>query len=107
MSRVRIGLITGPDEKVGRDLARTLVEERLAACVNIISGVRSVYRWEGKIEDDPEVLLVVKTTTEKADLLIDRVAELHPYDLPEVLILEVEKGLPGYLSWVAQETDSA
>jgi len=85
-------------------LARSLVGERLAACANIVSGVRSIYRWQGKVEDEPEVLLVIKTRAELVESLARRVAELHPYELPEVVALEAVDGLPDYLDWVFAET---
>jgi periplasmic divalent cation tolerance protein len=85
-------------------LARLLVEERLAACVQRIEGVRSVYRWEGRVHDDPECLLVAKTTAGRFELLRERLAAAHPYAVPEILAVPVSAGLPAYLAWVAAET---
>jgi periplasmic divalent cation tolerance protein len=85
-------------------LAARLVEERLAACVQRIEGVRSVYRWEGRVHDDPECLLVAKTTAGRFALLRERLAAWHPYAVPEILALPVRAGLPEYLRWVAAET---
>ncbi len=98
-------LITAPadGETPGR-LARTLVEERLAACVNRVPGLVSTYRWEGKIEEDKEELLVVKTAEDRLEALFQRVAELHPYTVPEILALPVEKGHPPYLEWLFAST---
>lgn len=81
-------------------LARTVVEERLCACVNVLPGVRSFFRWQGKVDTADEQMLVAKTTAEAAELLQDRLAVLHPYDVPEVIVLSVSAGLPAYLSWV-------
>lgn len=81
-------------------LARALVEESLAACVNRISGIRSTYRWEGELCDDEETLLVIKTTREVRERCQERLVELHPYSVPEVLTLPVESGHPAYLDWV-------
>lgn len=106
MSResVRAVLVTAPDSEVAAGLARTLVEEGLAACVNLVPGIRSFYRWEGQVQDDPEVLLVIKTRSDRCDALAQRVQELHPYDLPEVLALPAVGGSAAYLDWVAAES---
>jgi periplasmic divalent cation tolerance protein len=101
---VRIALVTAPSAEVGRTIARALVEERLAACVNLVDGVTSVYRWQGAIEEAREVQLVVKTVQERVPALVARVAELHPHKVPEILVLPVESGLPAYLQWVVDET---
>jgi periplasmic divalent cation tolerance protein len=100
---VRVVLITAPDAESGARLARTLVEERLAACVNAIAGVRSVYRFEGAVHDEPEVLLVAKTRADRAEALLQRVLAIHPYDVPEVLVLPAVSGSPAYLDWVRAE----
>jgi periplasmic divalent cation tolerance protein len=100
---VRVAFITAPDEEAAIRIARALVEERLVACVNVVSGVRSVYRWEGAVQEDAEVLLVVKTRADRAGDLVDRVVELHPYELPEVLLLPAVGGNPPYLDWVREE----
>ena len=96
---VRILLCTAPPAKA-RPLAGLLVEERLAACVNLVPGLRSVYRWKNDIHDDPETLLIIKTTAEHVDALADRLAERHPYDVPELLTLAPEAGLAPYLAWL-------
>lgn len=95
---------TCPEVHTAERIATALVEERLAACVNIVSGLRSVYRWQGKVEAADEVLLLVKTLPEHYPRLQDRLRELHPYELPELLAVETEFGLPEYLRWVADET---
>jgi periplasmic divalent cation tolerance protein len=90
-----------PAGRLGAEaLARALVEEGLAACVNVIPGVRSWFRWEGKVDVADELLLVAKTTAGSVARLQARIVELHPYDVPEVLRLPVDDGLPAYLQWV-------
>jgi periplasmic divalent cation tolerance protein len=93
-------LITVPDADVGASLARTLVEERLAACVNLVPGVRSIYRWEGEVQDDREVLLIVKTREDALPALTARIGALHPYDVPEVIALPIAGGSEAYLAWL-------
>lgn len=105
-SQVRVVLITAPDAEVGAELARALVAERLAACVNLVPGVRSIYRWEGAVEDAEEVLLLVKTSAERCEALASRVKDLHPYALPEVLTLPAVGGSAAYLDWVLSESSS-
>lgn len=100
---VRVALITAPDADTGARIARTLVEERLVACVNLVPGVRSIYRWEDAVQDDAEVLLVAKTAAVRAEALAARVREVHPYDVPEVLLLPVHGGSAPYLDWVREE----
>ena len=97
-------LITVPDEKAARKLAKPLVEEGLAACVNTVPGVRSIYRWEGKTCDEPEVLLIVKTRRACFEALERRVREVHPYSVPEVIALPIVEGSAPYLDWVAAST---
>lgn len=101
---LRVVLSTAPDTEAAKSIARTLVEERIVACVNIVSGVHSVYRWQGKIEESGEVLLVMKTVQDRLSALVSRVKELHPYSVPEVLALPVDAALPAYAAWVADET---
>ena len=103
-SEVRVVLVTAPDLDTASALARTLVEERLAACANLVPGVRSIYRWQGEVQDDAEVLLVVKTRAGRCDALAARVRDLHPYDVPEVVVLPVGGGSRGYLEWVIAES---
>src|SRR5512138_3591241 len=94
-------LVTAPSPEKAAELARAVVEERLAACGNVVPGLRSIYRWEGKVQEDEEALLVLKTTRARFDALRDRVHALHPYDVPEVLALPVEAGSAAYLAWLA------
>ena len=97
-------LVTCPRQTVGEKLARTLVRERLAACVNLIPGLTSIYRWEGKVHRDAEVLLVIKTRRLRLTALIRRVTALHPYSVPEVIALPLVGGSAPYLSWVQDST---
>jgi periplasmic divalent cation tolerance protein len=97
---VLIALCTCPDADVAGRIARALVGEGLAACVSVLPGVTSVYRWEGEVRTDAEVQLLIKTTAARLPVLIDRVRELHPYELPEVIAVPVIGGLPDYLQWV-------
>ena len=97
--------ITAPNEEEASKISHTVVEERLAACVNIIRSVRSIYRWQGRIEDESEVLMVVKTKRTLFDRLQGRVKELHSYEVPEIIGLPVIEGSKQYLDWLGQETD--
>ncbi|MEJ2313647.1 MAG: divalent-cation tolerance protein CutA [Nitrospirota bacterium] len=97
-------LVTAPSEKEGMEIARALVEERLAACVNVVGSLRSVFRWEGRIEDEGEVLLVAKSREGLFEALDRRVRDLHPYSVPEVIALPIVKGSEAYLSWLEEET---
>lgn len=101
---VRVVLVTAPGLDVARGLARQLVEAKLAACVNLVPGVRSVYRWEGEVEEAEEVLLVVKTRADRGGALAERIRALHPYELPEVLELAAVGGSSAYLDWVRAES---
>ena len=96
----RVVLITAPDMEVARGLARALVEEGLAACANLVPGVTSVYRWEGELCEDAEVLLVVKAPAERLEALAARVDALHPYDVPELVALEPAAVEARYLAWL-------
>ena len=92
---------SGRVDRLGaHDLARALVDERLCACVNVLPGVRSYFRWEGRVDAADELLLVAKTTAAAAAALRARLVALHPYDVPEVLELAVADGLPAYLRWL-------
>jgi periplasmic divalent cation tolerance protein len=101
---VLVVLCTCPDEPTAERIARALVSERLAACVNRLPGIRSVYRWRGDVQDEPEVLMLIKTTRDRYQALEMRLKTLHPYDLPEIIALPVTIGLDAYLDWVAGET---
>lgn len=96
--------VTAPNRDQASQMARTLVEERLAACVNIVDGVQSVFRWEGKLHEDQELLCLIKTRPDLLPALIERVQTLHPYDVPEILAFEVTDGSPAYLEWLREST---
>lgn len=96
----RVVLVTAPDPVVAESLVRHLVEEGVVACGNILPGITSIYRWQGEVEHETEVLLLFKTTPAGADRLVKRVPELHPYDVPEVLVLPVEVGHAPYMQWI-------
>jgi periplasmic divalent cation tolerance protein len=98
---------TFADEEEAARIARTLVEERLAACANIIGPCRSIYRWEGRIEDAREVAALFKTTAEGAEALIARLAELHSYDVPAAVIWPIAHALEPYAEWVAASVTQA
>ena len=97
-------LITAPDEENAARIGRALVEERLAACANIIKGVRSIYRWKEEIFDEPECMLLIKTAADKFALLEKRVRELHPYEVPEVIAVKISEGSKQYLDWIEENT---
>jgi periplasmic divalent cation tolerance protein len=98
-------LITAPNREVGRMVANHLVENALAACVNIIAPIESIYSWEGKVQQDEEVLLVVKTRTALVEsLLVQAVKSVHPYDVPEVIALPIQAGSRNYLDWISSVT---
>lgn len=97
-------LCTVPSEEVGVNIARTLLDERLVACVNIVPGVRSLYRYRGNLEDERELQLVIKTRRALYPRLEARIQELHPYEVCEVLLLEVGAGAEAYLGWIFAET---
>ncbi|WP_448481889.1 divalent-cation tolerance protein CutA [Pseudoxanthomonas mexicana] len=101
---VSLILSTCPDADTAQRLARILVEERLAACVSLLPGAVSTYRWQGRVEQATKVQLLAKTPADRRDALMARLAELHPYELPEILAVETAAGLPAYLDWVTAET---
>jgi periplasmic divalent cation tolerance protein len=93
-----------PDRPAAEKLAAALVRKRLAACVNILAPCRSVYRWKGEVQQDEEHPMLIKTTSERYAELEAEIRKSHPYDLPEIVAVPIERGLPAYLSWVADET---
>lgn len=100
-------LSTCPDDATARRIAEALVDQGLAACVNVLPGVHSVYRWQGRVEREDEVLLLAKTTPQAFAALRDGLVALHPYDLPEVVAVDITDGLPAYLAWIASQAGSA
>lgn len=95
--------VTAPEDEAV-DLAKTLVEERLVACVNLVPGLRSIYWWQGKVEDEPEVLCVMKTRSNLFESLRDRVRELHSYEVEEIIALPILAGNLPYLDWIKENT---
>ena len=93
-----------PERAAAERLADLLVEKRLAACVNILAPCRSVYRWQGAVRHDEEHPLLIKTTAERYPALEQALRSGHPYELPEIIAVPIERGLPAYLQWVAAET---
>ena len=99
-----ISFATCKDRRQAAKIARALVKERLAACVNIVPGVASIYAWEGRIEEGREVLLLIKSRAALSKRLASRVRELHSYSVPEVLTIPIASGNPAYLRWVREST---
>jgi periplasmic divalent cation tolerance protein len=97
-------LTTLPADADGEAFGRALVEERLAACVNVLSLMDSVYRWEGRVERETERQVVMKTTRDRVDALWDRVRELHPYEVPEFIVIPIADGSDAYLRWIGEGT---
>ena len=99
-------LTTLPTADAAAEVAKALIGEKLAACANILPALRSIYRWEGKVQDENEVLVLLKTQQAGFAALKARILELHPYEVPEVLAIPVEQGHQAYLDWIARETTS-
>ncbi|XP_065085002.1 divalent-cation tolerance protein CutA-like isoform X1 [Ochlerotatus camptorhynchus] len=102
-----IAYVTTPNANSAKELARKLVERKLAACVNIIPGLTSIYEWEGKINEDQEILLMIKTRTARVDELSKFVRENHPYSVAEVISVPIENGNPPYLDWLSKTVTEA
>ncbi|HME35090.1 MAG TPA: divalent-cation tolerance protein CutA [Candidatus Sulfotelmatobacter sp.] len=105
MTDKRIVLSTAGSEDEARNLARHLVEHQLAACVNIVPQIESIYRWQGKVESSQEWLLLIKTTAERFPAVRDAIRELHSYELPECVAVAIEDGSPLYLQWLADSVN--
>ena len=97
----QIVLTTCPDKACAERIAQALVEDGLAACVNILPPMHSIYRWKGKIEQATEQLLVIKSTVARFPAIRERLQALHPYELPEIIAVPIADGLPGYLAWLS------
>ncbi len=97
-----IFLVTVPNIEEGKKIARYLVENKFAACVNIVQNVFSIYEWKGKIEQENEHILVIKTTSEKSDLIPQKINEIHSYETPECIAIKIEKGSEKYLNWIKE-----
>ncbi len=98
-------LSTCPDRDSAERLARALVEQGKAACVNILPGIRSLYRWQGRLESAEELLLLIKSNSQAYPGAERLIQQLHPYELPEIVAVPVENGLPAYLDWISENTD--
>lgn len=104
MSERYLVLVTAGSMEAAEKIAHALVEEHLAACVNIVPQIRSIYRWEGKVVDDSEVLMIIKTREERFEALREKVVELHSYDVPEIISFTIGKAHQPYLDWLDDET---
>ena len=104
MSHYLLCLVTIDDPAKAARIARALVERKLAACANIMPEIRSIYQWKGEIQDESELLMLIKTTRELFPRLQTAVRELHPYEVPEIIALEIDRGLPEYLQWIDDST---
>jgi periplasmic divalent cation tolerance protein len=104
VSSFAVVLSTAGSEEEARSLARALVGRRLAACVNVVPGVRSIYRWKGAVHDEPEWILVIKTRSAQFEAVREAIRELHSYEQPEVVRLEIAEGDEAYLRWIEDET---
>lgn len=102
MTETVVVLVTAPSAEKAVEIARVVVQEKLAACGNVLPGIRSIYAWEGEMHDDAEALLVLKAPRKRLQELCDRVVALHPYDVPEVIGLPVEGGNERYIDWIIQ-----
>ena len=108
--QILVGLMTAPDRATAEQIVDQLVQDRLIACGNLSADVASIYRWQGAIERAAEILVIMKTTAGRADQVVERVRELHPYEVPEILFFPVPIGNDAYMQWVrdsvlSQETD--
>lgn len=101
-----MALSTAPDAEHAARIARALVDERLIACANLVPGLTSIYRWQGEVQADPEVLLLMKTRRALVPRLKERLPQLHPYQVPELVVADVEDGLEPYCRWVRDETEA-
>ena len=103
--RHQIVLCTCPDQPIATSIAEKLITARLAACVNILPKIHSIYEWKGKIEQDEEVLLIIKTRSDSYTQLEHTIRAMHPYELPEIITVSIEKGLKDYLRWIDSTLD--
>ncbi len=100
--QILLAISTFPDAETASRVAQTLVEEKFAACANLMPAVHSIYRWKEKIETAGEVVVFFKTTVTRQPAFQERLRSLHPYEVPEIVFVSVDRGLPAYLSWVAE-----
>ena len=106
MTDKAVVLVTAGSLEEAEKIATALVEGRLAACATIVPSVRSIYRWEGKVQNEQEVLLIIKTSHSRFTALRDEVARLHSYAVPEIICLPIADGAESYLNWIGQESNS-
>ena len=106
MSDAIVILSTTHDPETARTIAHALLEERLIACCTVVPGAQSIYRWEGRVEEASETMMLIKTTAELFDAVAARIVELHPYDVPEIISLPISNGSPDYLTWLRGEVRS-
>jgi periplasmic divalent cation tolerance protein len=104
MSDYLLVLTTLPTDELARQVATQLVERKLAACVNILPQMTSIYPWQGKLEQGTEHLMMIKTHRDRYTSLVEHIRKQHPYELPEIIAVPIEKGLPEYLQWIRDET---
>lgn len=104
MSIARIVLTTVGSREIALTIGRTVVDQRLAACVNIVDRIQSIYRWQGAVHDESEVLLIIKTVAGQVDALRERLHELHPYEVPEFVVIAPEALSERYLAWLIEES---
>ena len=102
MNEARIALSTAGSLEEAQRIARALVDQRLAACVNLVPQIQSIYRWQGQVEEAAEILLVIKTTTPCLESLESTIRLLHSYEIPEFLVLDIASGSPAYLNWILE-----
>ena len=106
-SQYLVVLVTTPTKEVGEEIAQKLVASKLAACVNLLPGITSIYDWEDQIHQDTEILLIIKTRATCFEALSETVQKIHPYDVPEIVALPITSGSKNYLDWITAVTQSA
>lgn len=104
MEKLIVVYCTTPDEECAKEIAQALVENQLAACVSVLPPIASTYRWEGKVENAKEILLMIKTKLSSFEKLKDQIVSIHPYEVPEIIATPIIEGLPAYMDWVVKET---
>jgi periplasmic divalent cation tolerance protein len=106
MAQAVIVLSTVPKQSIGKLIANTLLEQKLCACVNIIDNINSIYTWQDKIEESHEILLIIKTCADKYSKLQKTIIKLHPYENPEIIMLDIKDCAPAYLKWIQKSLDN-
>lgn len=96
--------VTAPNIKVAKEIGKTLVAEKLAACVSVIDNVHSIYHWQGKIEEEAEIILMIKTTSELISKIKAKILSIHPYEVPEIIVSPIIEGYSTYLNWISETT---